>query len=73
MASGERGRGSGVLGDPGGWRARAAERGIALQLYSNHFGAWIARGEGEGETGHSASYDLFAHVDLGTLAGACSR
>ena len=61
-----------LVGDPSGWRTRTADAGLSVQLFANLFPSWKLRGgatdEG-GELGHSASYDLLVHADLGELAG----
>ncbi len=60
-----------LLDDPAGLRSRLERLGVTLQLFTNHFGVWKAAGGGasrDDERGHSASYDLFAHLDLEELA-----
>ncbi|NIR60726.1 MAG: hypothetical protein GWO02_15070, partial [Gammaproteobacteria bacterium] len=60
-----------LLGDPDGARSRLETWGISLQLYSNHTGSAKLRGGADtrGDTGHSASADLFVMSDLETLSG----
>jgi porin len=61
-----------LLGDPRGWRSRAADAGLSVQLFANLYPSWKVRGgasDDGGELGHSASYDLIAYADLGELVG----
>lgn len=61
-----------LLGDPGGLRSRLEGRGVVVRLSYQQLFAWTPSGGsgGDGRTGHSASYDLFAIADLERLTGA---
>lgn len=61
-----------LLDDPAGARSRLEDLGVELQLFYNQVLAGKPAGGGadpDGVFGHSASYDLFALVDVEALAG----
>ncbi len=50
-------------------RRRLERLGVPIQFFYNEYFGWKARGERDGKTGHSGSYDLFVRVDAEELVG----